>query len=389
MAEIELSIVIPARNEVNTISLCIQKAKKSLLALKLVDGLTAEIVVADNLSSDGTATVAERHGARVVRVSEGGYGNALAGGISAARGEYVVFADADDSYNFEEIGPFYDRLKQGSDFVIGNRFTGRIEKGAMPFLHRYLGTPVLTGIMNAFFGTGIGDINCGMRGLRKSAFHKMCLRTPGMEFAVEMVIKASLAGLKIAEVPCNLYVDKRGRKPHLRTWRDGWRYLRFMLLFNPAWTFMAPGLMLLAAGASGMAFIYLRDLFWPASAAFLSQKHILSSMLLFLIGFQILAFGLIARAFTFSERFNRKSRWFVWFLRLFTLEKGLATGFALFVFGAAIFAYLFMTFYGPWKSPMTEAIRFDSAVYAITACLIGVQTIFLSFVLSLFYLKVK
>lgn len=227
---IQLSIVIPALNEEKTIGICVDKA---LNAFKQMKGVQGEVVIADNGSTDSTAQIAEKRGARVIRVERRGYGHALIGGFQAAKSKYLIMGDADDSHNFEEISVFVEKFRDGYDFIIGNRFKGRIERGAMPFFHRYVGTPVLTATMNLFFRTGIGDVNCGMRGLVKDAFEKMRLKAGGMELATEMVIKASVLKLKIAEVPCNLYKDKRAGKSHLKTWQDGWRHLRLMLLFTP------------------------------------------------------------------------------------------------------------------------------------------------------------
>jgi len=275
---LKLSIVIPALNEEKTIGICVSKALKAIKDI----GVPAEVLVADNGSTDATVRAAEQLGARVKAVPAKGYGNVLMGGFLAASGEYLIMADADDSYSFEEIKPFYDKLQQGYDLVVGNRFKGKIQKGAMPFLHRYLGTPVLTALMNCFFRTGIGDTNCGMRGMTKEAFRKMHLKAGGMEFATEMIVKASVLKLKIAEVPCNLYRDKRGRKPHLNTWGDGWRHLRFMLIFTPTWTFLVPGALITLLGLTAMTALFLRDILCQSCLQFLGQRHMLSSLVAFL-----------------------------------------------------------------------------------------------------------
>ncbi|MBI3564017.1 MAG: glycosyltransferase family 2 protein, partial [Elusimicrobia bacterium] len=223
MTELELSVVIPALNEERTIAHCVGKALKAIAAL----GVKGEVLVADNGSTDKTRAVAEGLGARVVAVDGKGYGRALRGGFAAAKGKYLIMADADGSYDFEQAPRYVEKLKSGCDFVVGNRYQGVIAPGAMPFLNRYLGTPALTGVMNLLFSTGIGDTNCGMRGLTKEAFDRMGLKADGMEFASEMVVKATLHGLRITEVPTTLSPDGRDRPPHLRSWRDGWRHLRF------------------------------------------------------------------------------------------------------------------------------------------------------------------
>src|SRR5256886_3796580 len=244
-ATVDVSIVMPCLNEAETIARCIQKAQRA--AEKL--GISAEGAVADNVRADGSAVIARELGARVVEVARKGYGAALIGGIEAAGGELVVMGVADDSYDFGAMGLFIDRLRGGDDLVVGNRFTGGIEPGAMPWLHRWLGNPVLSRIARAFFHSRVGDTHCGLRAFRKDAFERMQLRAPGMEFASEMVVKASLNGMRISEVPVVLRPDGRSRRPHLRTWRDGWRHLRFMLLFSPRWLFLYPGLALLVVGA--------------------------------------------------------------------------------------------------------------------------------------------
>ena len=225
MTDLELSIVIPALNEERSILHCVENAMKAIAAI----GVAGEVVVADNGSTDRTRELAEAAGARVVRIDGKGYGRALRGGFAAANGRYLVMGDADGSYDFEQAPRYVEKLRQGCDCVIGNRFHGNIQPGAMPLLNRRLGTPVLTGIMNLLFRTGIGDMNCGMRGLTRSAFERMRLEADGMEFATEMIVRASQLGMRIGEVPCDLKKDLRDRPPHLRRWRDGWRHLRLML----------------------------------------------------------------------------------------------------------------------------------------------------------------
>lgn len=223
----ELSIVIPCLNEEKTLPIVIKKGLASFKRL----GISGEVVVADNGSTDNSVKIAQENGARVVHCPKKGYGNALIGGFSEAHGKYLIMGDADDSYNFAEIDDFVKYLRQGYDIVMGTRLKGQIKKGAMPWLHRYLGTPVLTFILNLLFGTKISDCNCGMRGLTKKAFYKLDLHSSGMEFASEMIVKAGILKLKLKEIPITLYCDKRNRIPHLHPWRDGWRHLKFMLLY--------------------------------------------------------------------------------------------------------------------------------------------------------------
>src|SRR5881397_2514052 len=250
-AVLELSIVMPCLNEAETLATCIRKARAAIVKL----GVEAEIVVADNGSSDGSQALARELGVRVVDVERKGYGSALIGGIAAAQGRFVIMGDADDSYDFTAIGPLLDKLRDGCDLVMGNRFTGGIREGAMVWSHRWVGNPALTFISRVFFHTPVGDMHCGLRGFRKDAYERLRLRASGMEFASEMVVKATLQRMKIAEVPITLHPDGRSRPPHLRTWRDGWRHLRFMLLFSPRWLFLAPGLVLAVLGAAAGAIL--------------------------------------------------------------------------------------------------------------------------------------
>lgn len=380
-----VSVVIPCLNEEKTIGICVEKALRSIKSL----GLEGEVIVADNGSTDNSKKIAESSGARVIEVATKGYGSALIEGFRAAQGEFLIMGDADDSYNFEEIAPFINKLKEGYDFVMGNRYKGKIESGAMPFLHHYLGTPVLTGIMNLFFRTGIGDTNCGMRALTKNAFLKMQLKAVGMEFATEMIIKASLCKLKIAEVPCNLYKDKRERKSHLHTWRDGWRHLRFMLLFASSWTYFLPGLLLVSAGSAGMALLLLRDVYAPQTMLFITQKHMLSFMLLFLFGSQIIGLGLAAKYFSYSEYFDYESKSMKFLRKYFNLERGILLGGLLSFVGIILLLYLLISYFFRVLPYLTDLIRFDLAVIGIAFFMLGVQFIYMSFLLSLFYLKVK
>jgi len=240
----ELLIVMPCLNEARTIAACIDKAHGFLERA----GVVGEVVIADNGSTDASRDIAVTHGARVCQVKEMGYGAALRGGIGAARGRYVIMGDCDDSYDFSCLDDFVLKLREGYDLVMGNRFRGGIAPGAMPGLHRYLGNPVLSGLGRLFFSNDVGDFHCGLRGFSKGAIEALNLRTTGMEFATEMVVKAALRGLRVTEVPTTLAPDGRTRRPHLRTWRDGWRHLRFLLLYSPDWLFLYPGLALFGLG---------------------------------------------------------------------------------------------------------------------------------------------
>jgi hypothetical protein len=385
MADLELSVVIPALNEERTIAHCVGKAQKALAAL----GAPGEVVVADNGSTDRTREVAEGLGARVVPVDGKGYGKALRGGFAAAKGKYLLMGDADGSYDFEQAPRYVEELRRGRDFVVGNRFQGVIEPGAMPFLNRHLGTPVLTTVMNLLFRTGLGDMNCGMRGLTKSAFERMGLKADGMEFATEMIVKASLLKMKIAEVPCDLHKDLRDRPPHLRRWRDGWRHLRFMLLFSPTGTFLVPGTVLLALGGLGLVAVTGRDVLAPDAAAWLGSRHILTSLLFWLMGASVLGLGVVAQEADYQERFDSGDPVVGFLHRTFSLEKGLIIGCALIAVGLAALTYFPLSFYFFPSLKGGEAARLDFAVIAIVLVLTGVQCVFASLALGLFYLRVK
>ncbi|TMF33652.1 MAG: glycosyltransferase family 2 protein, partial [Chloroflexi bacterium] len=311
---------MPCLNEVETLATCIQKARLAIDRL----GLKAEIVVADNGSTDGSQELARELGARVVDVVRKGYGSALIGGIDATRGELVIMGDADDSYDFSAIRPLVDRLREGHDLVMGNRFAGEIKQGAMVWSHRWVGNPVLTAISRLFFHTPVGDMHCGLRGFRKDAYSKLHLSATGMEFASEMVIKASLQGMKIAEVPVVLSPDGRSRPPHLRTWRDGWRHLRFMLLFSPRWLFLYPGLILFAVGAV-LSLVLLPGPVVVAGVR-LDIHTLLVAGFLALLGYQLVLFALFTKFFAIRVGFHPPHPVLQSMFRYITLEVGLAVG---------------------------------------------------------------
>jgi glycosyltransferase involved in cell wall biosynthesis len=288
-SEIELTILMPCLNEALTLGICIEKALRFIGH----NGIKGEVLIADNGSTDGSQDIARAHGARVVLVPERGYGAALIGGIKAARGRFVIMGDADDSYDFLALDPFVGELRAGADLVMGNRFRGKIEPGAMPKLHRYLGNPVLTGVGRLFFHRAIGDFHCGLRGFRREAMLGIGLNAPGMEFASEMVAKAALHGLRIAEVPTHLKKDGRDRPPHLRSWRDGWRHLRFMLMFSPNWLFIYPGSLLLLFGTAGL--IALQGGALRIGAVTFDINTMLYAGEAAGLGSQILTFGLFAK----------------------------------------------------------------------------------------------
>jgi hypothetical protein len=290
-AEIELSIVMPCLNEAETLARCIRAANAFLAE----HGVAGEVIVADNGSTDGSQQIANAMGARIVGVPARGYGAALIGGIAAARGRYVVMGDADDSYDFTGLMPFVDALRGGAELVMGNRFRGGIAAGAMPVLHRRLGNPVLSFLGRAFFGVPVGDFHCGLRGFRRDAILALGLTAPGMEFASEMVVKAAIARLDIREVPTTLRPDGRSRPPHLRTWRDGWRHLRFLLTYAPRFLFLYPGLLLMAAGLAGVASLAPGDL--RLGGVELGVHTMIFAAMAVLMGAQLVGLSVMARRY--------------------------------------------------------------------------------------------
>jgi glycosyltransferase involved in cell wall biosynthesis len=291
----ELSVVMPCLNEARTIGTCIRKAQASFERI----GIAGEVVVADNGSTDRSREIAEELGARVVPVQDRGYGAALTGGIAAARGRWVIMGDADDSYDFSDLEPFVRRLREGYELVNGNRFKGGIREGAMPWLHRTLGNPVLSFVGRTLYRTPCGDIYCGLRGFDREKVAALDIRSSGMEFAIEMVVKATMMGLRVTEVPTTLSPDAEGREPHLNTWRDGWRSIRLLLLYSPKWLFLYPGLLLLAVGLAGMAWLI------PGERSIGGVGFDVSTLLYFalavIVGLQAVYFFLTARWFGIIE----------------------------------------------------------------------------------------
>jgi glycosyltransferase involved in cell wall biosynthesis len=373
---VELSVVMPCLNEAETLEICIKKAQRALDEYSIV----GEIVIADNGSTDGSQAIAIRMGARVVQVGAKGYGNALMGGISNARGKFIIMGDADDSYDFTATGPFIDKLREGYDLVMGNRFRGGIKPGAMPFLHRYLGNPVLSGIGRLFFSSPCGDFHCGLRGFRKDAIYKMDLRTTGMEFASEMVVKAALFNIRIAEVPTALSPDGRSRPPHLRSWRDGWRHLRFLLLYSPRWLFFNPGLLLMAVGL--LVGLWLLPGPRIIGNITFDVHTLLYTMAATVIGFQSVIFAIFTKTFAITEGLHPKdSRIDKWF-RFFTLEKGLLTGAAFMIIGLIGSLYALSDWGSRLFGPLDPVHTLRIVIPSVLLLILGFQTILSSFFLS-------
>ena len=373
----ELTILMPCLNEVRTLPVCIGKAQ-AFLARR---GITGEVLVADNGSTDGSQALAESLGARVVPVAQRGYGAALRAGIREARGQFVVFDDADDSYDFANLDAFVDALRDGAEMVVGNRFRGGIAPGAMPFLHRYLGNPVLSWIGRLFFGIPLGDFHCGLRGVRRDALLRVPLQTTGMEFASEMIVRSALGGLTIREVPTTLAKDGRDRPPHLRTWRDGWRHLRFLLLFSPRWLFLYPGLVMLTVGLVLTGRLMMGPL--SVGSVTLDVHTMLYAAALALLGVQVAFFAVVARTYAVTAGLLPGDPLLERLWPRITLETGLLVSGALIIAGAILGAAAV----GEWRTVSFGNLRPEQTMRLVIPSMlllvIGVQGVFSSFLLSL------
>ena len=373
----ELSILMPCLNEAETLATCIRKANAFLAG----SGIAGEVIVADNGSTDGSRQIANAMGARLVGVAERGYGAALIGGIAAARGRFVIMGDADDSYDFANLMPFVTALRAGGELVMGNRFLGGIAPGAMPVLHRYLGNPVLSFLGRALFKSPIRDFHCGLRGFSREAISGLELSAPGMEFASEMVVKAVLHGLDVRQVPTSLSPDGRSRPPHLRTWRDGWRHLRFLLTHAPRFLFVYPGLLLAGAGLCGVAVL-------ATGTAAIGQIKLgitteLFAAMAVLLGAQLLGFGVLARLYGVANRLWPASRMVDRFRRMFSVERGCIAGAGLALLGCAGILMLFAGWSRAGFGPMDATHQIRLAVPAMLATVLGLQTVFTSFLIGL------
>jgi glycosyltransferase involved in cell wall biosynthesis len=379
--QVEISIVMPCLNEAETLKICIMKAQQSLRE----HNIAGEIIVADNGSQDGSQALAASMGVRIVHVQAKGYGNALMGGIAATRGKYVIIGDADDSYDFTSLGPFIKKLREGYDLVMGNRFKGGIKPGAMPFLHKYLGNPVLTGIGRLLFGSPCGDFHCGLRGFNKAAIMRLSLRTTGMEFASEMVVKATLYKLRIAEVPTTLSPDGRSRPPHLRSWRDGWRHLRFLLLYSPRWLFLYPGAFLMLVGLGTVLWLL------PNPRAIghitLDVHTLLYAAMAIVIGFQAVVFAVFTKVFAMSEGLLPEDHRLNKVLRFINLEVGLVVGCVLLIIGLSGSMYALLTWGAHAFGPLDSSKVLRIVIPATTSFTLGFQIILSSFFLSVLGLR--
>ena len=374
--EIELSVVLPCLNEAETLESSIRKVQRTMTEA----GIAGEVVVADNGSSDDSIEIAQRNGARVIHVTARGYGNALMGGIAAAKGRYVLMGDPDGSYDFGHIPRFVTELRKGAELVMGNRFRGGIQPGAMPALHQYLGNPVLSGLGRLFFHSPFGDFHCGLRAFSKAAYNRLRLQTAGMEFASEMVVKATLMKLAMVEVPTTLSPDGRSRPPHLRTWRDGWRHLRFLLLYSPRWLFLYPGLLLMMVGS--VLELWLLPSAKTVGGITFDVHTMLYGAAFVLLGFQSVAFATFTKIFAIAEGLFPPDPLLEKVFRYVGLETGLLVGSALIAcgLGGSLYAVHF------WRSQHFGMLDYSRTmrlvIPSILLLVLGLQTVFASFFLS-------
>lgn len=377
---VELSIVLPCLNEERTVGKCVAAATGFLKQHKI----RGEVIVADNGSIDRSGEIAAASGARVVQVPSKGYGSAVRGGIRAALGQYIIMADADQSYDLARLMPFVEKLREGYDLVMGNRFRGGIAPGAMPWHHRYIGNPILSFLGRLFFRTPVGDFHCGLRGFAKDAVGKMNLQTTGMEFASEVVIKASILGMKVCEVPTRLYPDQRQRRPHLRSFRDGWRHLRFLLMYSPAWLFLYPGLILVCLGGA----LSLPLFFGPVSIGFryIDFHTFIAAGAMVYVGLNMLSFAVITRVYAFQHGLLPRAPRFFFAFKYLNLELGLLAGFVLIAVGAFLIGRALAL------SSNFAQIGFDTSVRLVyggsLSASTGAQIIFTSFLMSIMGLDI-
>lgn len=380
-SELELTILMPCLNEAETIKTCVEKA----LCFLKNSGIIGEVLIADNGSSDGSQEIAVQSGARVVNVPQKGYGNALLSGIKEAKGKFVIMGDADDSYDFLSLSPFVKKLREGDDLVMGNRFKGGIEPGAMPPLHKYLGNPVLSGIGKLFFRVPIGDFHCGLRGFRKKSIDRINLHTTGMEFASEMVVKASLNNLKIAEVPTKLKKDGRSRPPHLRSWRDDWRHLKFLLMHSPNWLFMYPGMFMFAVG------LLLILSLLPAPIEFFGVTFDIHTMLFgasfVILGYNMILFSIYTKVYATSIGMLPGNSNINVMRRYFTPDTGTIVGIIVFMIGIFGSFYSFSRWGRLSFGELTPSSMMRIAIPSVTCLIVGLQTILSGFFLGILGIK--
>ena len=368
--ELELTILMPCLNEEATLETCIKKAKKSIEENKI----KGEVLIADNGSTDNSIEIAKKNGARVINVPVKGYGSALIEGTKQAYGKYVIMGDADDSYDFSNIMPYVEKLREGYDLVMGNRYKGGIDKDAMPWSHKYIGTPVISFLGRLFYKSKIGDFNCGMRGFNREAILNLDLRCTGMEYASEMIVQANLNNLKIAEIPTTLKKDGRTRPPHLRTFSDGWRHLKFLLTYSPKWLFLYPGLIIILIAIIGFIVAFVND----GNMTIGLLPEILCGGLI-VLGLQMLFFFYIAKTYAINSGMNPKNDKFDKIKKIITMEKGIVLGFIIGIIGIIISIY----------SIINRDETLNMAILGIYGIIIGIQLVFSSFLLGIINIKSK
>jgi glycosyltransferase involved in cell wall biosynthesis len=383
-AVMELTVLMPCLNEAETLALCIGKAQAFLKRA----GIAGEVLIADNGSTDGSQKIAEALGAHVVPVAQKGYGAALLGGIAAARGRYVIMGDADDSYDFSALEAFVERLRSGVDLVMGNRFKGGIDEGAMPPLHRYLGNPVLSFIGRLFYRIDTGDFHCGLRGFRADSIRALDLRTSGMEFASEMVVRAALAGLRIEEVPTTLKPDGRSRAPHLRTWHDGWRHLKFLLMYNPRWLFFIPGTALAGIGLVFAALLVFGPLRVINNLS-LDLNTFVAACFAVITGVQLITFGAISRHYAHMTGILPESRRSTWLSGYLSTDRLAANAGLLFTAGMLFFGYAVARWASLGFGPLDNSEIPRIVVLGLSLVVISFQAFFSAFLLGVLEIPLK
>jgi glycosyltransferase involved in cell wall biosynthesis len=378
---VELSVVMPCLNEAETVETCVRKA----IGFFAEHGVDGEVIIADNGSTDGSQQLAREAGARVVPVSAKGYGSALTGGIRAARGTYVAMGDADDSYDFTALMPFLTELRDGADLVMGNRFKGGIAPGAMPALHKYLGNPVLSFVGRLFFRSKIGDFHCGLRAFRRESILRLGLQTGGMEFASEMVVRCTLAKYDIREVPTTLSQDGRSRAPHLSTWRDGWRHLRFLMLYSPRWLFLIPGLLLMTLGLVGSVALSAGPV--HVGEIVFDVDTLVGTSAILVIGFQAVLFALLTKVYAMEEGFLPHDRRVQRIVDSWSLERGLVVGGLLALAGLVGLVASLVHWQGHSFGQLDPRDSLRIVMPAATALIMSFQMIFASLFVSILAIR--
>lgn len=381
--ELELTILMPCLNEAETIEICIKKALKSIEE----NNIKGEVLIADNGSTDGSQEIAIKAGARVINVPRKGYGSALIEGTKKAYGKYCIMGDADDSYDFSNIMPFIEKLREGYELVMGNRFMGGIEKGAMPWSHKYIGTPVISFLGRLFYKSKIGDFNCGMRGYDRQAILNLDLKCTGMEYASEMIVQANLNDLKIAEIPTTLKKDGRTRPPHLKSFSDGWRHLKFLLLYSPKWLFLIPGIFLLVVGIIGSIVMSFSNIKIASVVLGVHTRLYLGGMIV--VGLQMVIFSLFAKVYAINSRMHPKEEKVFNYLKKITLEKGLIAGIILTFSGFILSIYAIIMWKKASWGDLNPVNIMPITIPAIYLIIIGMQMVFASFILGILNIEYK